>query len=178
MKDALILDALDFAADAHKDQVRKYSEEPYIFHPVEVAQIVWSVLADPEATAAALLHDVVEDTHVTEEQIRTKFGDRVADLVMMVTKPSKPEDGVRAIRKEMDRVHYAKGDSAAQTIKLADVISNTADVVDHDPRFAKVYLLEQEDLVNSLTLGDPMLFASAVDAVATAKEVLKKSEGS
>jgi len=163
---------IEFATKAHEGQTRKYSGEPYIFHPIEVGQIVWSVLQDTPATAAAILHDVVEDTPVTEAEIRTKFGDEIADLVMMVTKPSKKEDGNREIRKEMDRVHYANGCERAQTIKLADVLSNTADIVDHDPRFAKVYLIEQEALVNSLTKGHAMLREKAIEAVMNAKDAI------
>ena len=174
MKEKLILDALDFATEAHKTQVRKYTGEPYIFHPIEVAQMVYAVLEDEEAAAAALLHDVVEDTDVTEADVRKEFGDSVADLVMKVTKASEHKDGNRAVRKEMDRVHYANGCSRSQSIKLADVISNSSDVVSHDPGFAKTYLVEQEALVNSLTEGHPDLYSAAVDSVAAAKAALAK----
>lgn len=173
MKDDLILRALDFAADAHKDQKRKYTGEPYIFHPLEVAQIVFRTLNDPVAAAAALLHDVVEDTDVTLEQVFDAFGKEVADLVHWVTKASEHKDGVRTVRKEMDRVHYSKGPMKAQTIKLADVISNSYDVVAHDPGFAKIYLVEQKNLVASLTGGDPGLHSLATDAVYTALDSLK-----
>ena len=175
MTDDLILKALDFASEAHKNDKRKYTGEPYIFHPIEVSQIVASVLPDDyEAQAAALLHDTVEDTHVTLEDIFDNFGKRIADLVWKVTKASEKKDGNRAVRKEMDRVHYSEnGCSASQTIKLADVISNSADVADHDPGFAKTYLVEQEALVLSLTDGHPVLRNAAIEAVTNAKESLK-----
>lgn len=175
MKDELIFKALDFATEAHKDQVRKYTGEPYIFHPIEVAQIVWNATEDINAASAALLHDVVEDTDVTAEEILKEFGPEVAELVHFVTKASEHSDGVRAIRKEMDRVHYAKGPALAQTIKLADVISNSVDVVEHDPGFAKIYLVEQGNLVASLTAGDYKLFELATEAIVIAKADLLNS---
>lgn len=178
MKD-LLYKAVEFATEAHKEQTRKYTGEPYIFHPLEVAQIVANVLPnDLEAQAAAVLHDTVEDTDATLEQIEELFGERVADLVNKVTKVTEPGNSAgarpRAVRKELDRQHYASGCAASQTIKLADVLSNTADVVDHDPKFAKVYLVEQADLVASLTKGHKTLFDAANTAVANAKDALSE----
>lgn len=76
-----------FATDAHGDidQRRKYTGEPYIVHPIAVAELVRSVPHTPEMIAAALLHDVVEDTPVTIEGIETEFGARVAELVGWLT---------------------------------------------------------------------------------------------
>lgn len=178
MNDDLILKALDFASEAHKNDVRKYTGEPYIFHPIEVAQITFKVMGDPVVAAAALMHDVIEDTPVTEEEMREEFGDEVTDLVMKVTKvtESGKSKGARprAVRKEIDRVHYANGCSRSQSIKLADVLSNSSDVVQHDPGFAATYLVEQKELVESLTDGHPTLFNAASEAVNTALAELKK----
>ena len=103
----LVEKALQFATAAHEGQVRKYTGEPYIIHPVEVMEIVKTVSNDTAMHAAALLHDVVEDTDVTIEDIIREFGDDVAQLVDDLTDVSKPEDGNRKTRKALDRAHSA-----------------------------------------------------------------------
>lgn len=82
---SLIERAYKVANDAHKDQARK-SGEPYIIHPLCVAIILADLEMDKETIAAGLLHDVVEDTIMTTDQIRAEFGDDVALLVDGVTK--------------------------------------------------------------------------------------------
>lgn len=156
-----LLTAVEFAERAHRGQMRKYTGEPYIVHPLEVAQLVSTVVADEDTIIAALLHDVVEDTVVTLEQIRLAFGDAVAKLVHEVTDISRKEHGNRAIRKGMDRQHLSMASSAGQTIKLADLISNTRSIVQHDPGFAKVYMREKAELLPVLRDGNETLFTMA-----------------
>lgn len=79
--DGLIETAIEVASLSHKGQVRKGSQMPYILHPMEAATICASMTDDPEIIAAALLHDVVEDTNTTAAGIREIFGDRIASLV-------------------------------------------------------------------------------------------------
>lgn len=80
--DSTLLDkALHFAIDAHANSERRGKGFPYIVHPFEVVEIVASITADQELLAAAALHDTVEDTNVTIEQLRREFGDRIADIV-------------------------------------------------------------------------------------------------
>jgi len=145
----------------HAGQVRKYTGEPYHVHPFEVADILRSISASDEVLAAAYLHDVVEDCNILEHDIEDLFGPRVAELVMMVTDVSKPEDGNRATRKAIDRDHLSKADADGQTIKYADLISNTKSIVKHDPNFAKVYLKEKSGLLGVMTKGDKELYARA-----------------
>ena len=140
--------ARTFASRAHYGQVRKYTGEPYIEHPLEVAKIVRKHNGSKEMVAAALLHDVVEDTDVTLDEVRQEFGDAVANLVDDLTDVSKPEDGNRAFRKAMDRDHTAQASAAAMVIKAADLISNTKSIVEHDPSFARVYLKEKRALLD------------------------------
>ncbi|MDB2315472.1 HD domain-containing protein [bacterium] len=137
-----------FATKAHEGQVRKYTGEPYIIHPIEVSEIVERYNGSKEMIAAALLHDVVEDTDVTIEEIRNEFGNSVAMLVDDLTDVSKKEDGNRAVRKAMDREHTAKASAAAMVVKAADMISNGKDIKVNDPHFAKVYLKEMKALLN------------------------------
>lgn len=157
----LVTKALDFATAAHEGQVRKYTGVPYIVHPIEVMEIVKSVPHDDAMLAAALLHDVVEDTEVVIAEIRTEFGDDVASLVDDLTDVSKPEDGNRKLRKGLDRDHSAAASARAQTVKLADLISNSADILVNDPKFAKVYLAEKDLLLEVLSLGDRDLHSRA-----------------
>ena len=155
--------ALAYATDAHKGQVRKYTGEPYIVHPIEVMETVSRVMDDPEVKAAALLHDVVEDTPVSIKDIEDVFGPRVAALVSDLTDVSKPEDGNRAL----DRQHTAKASPDAKTVKLADLISNGKSIIKDDPNFAKVFMKEKAALLEVLTEGDAILFKEASDMVAS-----------
>ena len=150
------------AAHAAVQQKRKYTGEPYIVHPAEVARIVAEVEGSTEdMVAAAWLHDVVEDTGVTLTDINLNFGADIAALVGWLTDVSKPEDGNRAKRKAIDREHTAQAPAEAQTIKLADLISNSKSIMQYDPDFAVTYLAEKKLLLEVLTKGDPGLHAEA-----------------
>ena len=118
-------DAFEFAREAHSPQRRK-SGEPYIIHPVNVARIVAEELelgADP--VIAAFLHDVVEDTHYTIDDIRERFGDEVAFLVGVVTKEKKDKyvqsKQIDNFRQILASMQY---DVRALLIKLADRLHN------------------------------------------------------
>ena len=150
------------AAHAAVRQKRKYTGEPYIVHPGEVASIVAAVPSStPDMVAAAWLHDVVEDTGCTFTDIHMAFGIDIATLVGWLTDVSKPEDGNRAHRKAMDREHSAAAPAEAQTIKLADLISNSRSIMAHDPAFARTYLEEKRLLLAVMTRGDAVLHAEA-----------------
>jgi (p)ppGpp synthase/HD superfamily hydrolase len=155
--------ALAFAKAAHEsiDQRRKHTGEPYIVHPIAVAEIVRSVPHTPEMIAAAYLHDVVEDTPVTIEQIRTAFGDKVAELVDWLTDVSRPGDGNRRVRKQIDLRHTAKAPPEAKTIKLADLIDNSLTIAKHDRGFWPVYRREKLALLEVLKDGDKTLWERA-----------------
>ena len=144
----LVVRARTFARLAHGSQKRKYTGEPYIVHPVEVSEIVAWHNGSKEMIAAALLHDTVEDTDVTIDDIRNEFGNAVALLVDDLTDVSKLEDGNRATRKAMDRDHTANASAAAMVIKAADLISNSKSIAEHDPKFAKVYFEEKRALLD------------------------------
>lgn len=99
-----ILDeAICFAVRKHSGQVRKLAVTPYILHPIEVAAIVGTMTDDKEILAAAVLHDTIEDTDTTLDEIREHFGKRVALLVMTETedkRPDRPEAETWELRKE------------------------------------------------------------------------------
>lgn len=163
----LVMRAQAFAAGAHAavKQVRKYTNLPYITHPEAVAKLVATVPHTEEMIAAALLHDVVEDTGVEIETIHHGFGGKVAVLVWELTDISKPSDGNRAIRKAIDRAHSANASPQGQTIKLADIIDNSATIEKYDPDFAKVFLEEKRLLLEVMTKGDPGLMKIALEQV-------------
>ena len=143
--------ALLFAYTAHEGQKRKYTNEPYITHPVSVCGILknhgWH---DDDMLAAALLHDVVEDTRFTLEDISTYFGKTISDWVFWLTDVSKPQDGNRKARKKLDREHICKAPIEAKAIKLADLIHNTQSITKYDEGFAKVYLEEKRLLLRGI----------------------------
>jgi len=150
------------AAHAAVGQRRKYTGEPYIVHPAEVAKIVAGVPgATPDMVAAAWLHDVVEDTGCTFTDVHMAFGIDIATLVGWLTDVSRPDQGNRAYRKSVDRAHSAEAPAEAQTIKLADLISNSRSIMEHDPAFAKTYLEEKRLLLAVMTKGNPGLYAEA-----------------
>lgn len=159
----LIERARTFATSAHQriDQRRKYNDQPYQVHLERVARLVSSVTHDEEMIAAAWLHDVVEDTPATMEDVESEFGAPVAGLVEALTDVSRPSDGNRAVRKEIDRRHTAHASPRAKTIKLADLIDNCEDIAHHDPRFARIYLQEMEALLAVLGEGEPELMRQA-----------------
>lgn len=156
-----------FAWEAH-DSIghrRKYIDAPYAIHLEAVAALVAEVTSDPEVIAAAWLHDVVEDTPATLEDIEREFGARVAALVDELTDVSVPEDGNREVRKTRDRLHTAGASPEAKTIKLADLIDNSRSVMEHDPGFARVYMREKRLLLEVLHEGHADLYARATRIV-------------
>ena len=165
-----------FALHAHASiaQVRRYTGEPYIVHPREVAEIVRSVGGDDAMIAAALLHDVREDVlSVSRLQVLVEFGEDVDQLVDELTDVSELRDGNRARRKAIDREHLGSASARAQTIKLADVISNTRSIVTHDRDFARVYLPEMVELLRVLTRGHTGLYDRAARMVERGRRQLE-----
>jgi (p)ppGpp synthase/HD superfamily hydrolase len=136
--------AFDVAAHTAVNQKRKYTGEDYHVHPEEVLSILLTY-CDPSAEeqAAALLHDVIEDTATTREHIARVFGQVVAKLVVEVSDVSKPSDGTRKVRKALDREHLSKASFQGKRLKCADLISNSKSIAQHDVNFAKVYLEEK-----------------------------------
>jgi (p)ppGpp synthase/HD superfamily hydrolase len=144
---------------------RKYTNEPYMTHPAEVAEILRTVPHTEEMLAAALLHDTVEDTGTPIEEIYVAFGPIVTNLVSWLTDVSQPWEGNRAARKAIDREHSARAPAEAQTIKLCDLISNSRSILAYDPKFAAVYLEEKRLLLEVMTKGDPTLYSFAKSIV-------------
>ncbi len=155
----LVFRAMMFARNAHRGQVRKYSGNPYHDHLAEVAGITSTVLwNDTVALASAWLHDTVEDCDVTIQQINAEFGPDVAGTVLAL---SDLDTGNRATRKRLARERLALANSRVQTVKCADLISNTSSIVQHDKSFARVYLSEKAELLAVMTKADISLLQVA-----------------
>lgn len=179
---SIVEKAREFAITAHGEQKRKYNGEPYWKHLEEVADLV-SLFCTSEwwyhyarayrhdgyfrdsLIAAAWLHDTVEDTFVTFDDLGHHFGAEITGLVSWLTDVSQPHDGNRTTRKEIDRRHIAKAPPAAKTVKLADLISNARNISALDPDFARVYMREKASLLLVLSEGHPDLYKTALRIV-------------
>jgi len=166
-EEEMIQKAIRFADERFKAQniLRKYTNTPYIEHPIAVMEIVESVPHTIEQLLAAILHDTVEDTNTTFEEISDNFGEKVTDLVRWLTDVSTKADGNRAVRKAIDRQHSADAPAEAQTIKLADILDNSKSILEHDKSFAAVYLPEKWLQLRVLLKGDPVLRVRALSVV-------------
>jgi guanosine-3',5'-bis(diphosphate) 3'-pyrophosphohydrolase len=130
---ALLLKALAFAAHKHRDQRRKDAEaSPYINHPIALADVLVNEggVTDFEVLCAALLHDTVEDTATTHEELSNAFGSRIARIVAEVTDDQALP---KAERKRLQVEHAATISREAKLVKLADKICNLRDVVERPP---------------------------------------------
>ena len=115
--------AVKFAVEAHQGTERRGKGYPYIIHPMEAASIVATITNDQEMLAAAILHDTVEDTDVTIEQIREQFGDRVAELVQHETAPLN-ENMTWREKKQVQINQLADAPYDSKIVALGDKLSN------------------------------------------------------
>lgn len=130
---ASLLTAIRFAADKHRNHRRKDSEaSPYINHPIQVAELIARVggVEDLEVLQAAILHDTIEDTDTTKEELEGLFGAEVADLVAEMTDNKRLP---KRVRKLLQIEHAQQLLAKAKLIKLGDKISNVRDVTDCPP---------------------------------------------
>lgn len=145
-----------FAIAAHTGHFRKYTNEPYIVHPAAVAKTIRDIGGTREMIAAAWLHDTVEDTDATIQEIRENFGRQVAFYVDQLTDPV--VIGNRATRIAAALEHTAKMVCEVQSIKLADIHDNSRTICKYDPQFALVWGAEKQNQLRYLDRGDPQLF--------------------
>jgi len=129
----LVLKAAEFAAMKHRDQRRKDAKSsPYINHPISLARILLEEggVDDPVVLAAALLHDTIEDTDTSHQELRGQFGDDVADIVAEVTDTKFLQ---KDSRKRLQVSKAAKATEGARLVKLADKIANLRDIIGSPP---------------------------------------------
>jgi (p)ppGpp synthase/HD superfamily hydrolase len=151
--------AKEFATEAHGSigQLRKYTDEPYIVHPAQVAKIVAEIGADQASIAAAWCHDVLEDTNKTPSELLTLLGKDVCGLVKELTDVYTDKSIPRWKRKELENHRIFNISSRAQTIKLADMIANLSDIRHAPDSFAKLYVAEKMATFKFLYKGDVRL---------------------
>jgi myo-inositol-1(or 4)-monophosphatase len=120
--------AISFATKAHQGTTRKGTKTPYILHPLEAAAIVSSMTNDVEVMAAAVLHDVLEDTEITEDQLRFEFGNRIADFVCAESENKREDqpsaDTWRLRKQETINDLYRETRIEIKMIALSDKLSN------------------------------------------------------
>lgn len=130
---SLVVEALAFAAERHRDQRRKDPAlTPYINHPIALVRVLYleARIQDPLVLCAALLHDTVEDTGTTSQEIESRFGLAVRDVVLEVTDDKRLP---KSERKRLQVVHAAGTSESARLVKLADKICNLRDVAASPP---------------------------------------------
>lgn len=166
--DTTLQQIANFAGKAHGKQRRKFADEPYINHPVRVMEICREYTNDICVLSAALLHDVLEDTETTKEEIRnflrTVMDDEsinrtiklVEELTDIYTKKRYPQLNRRQ-RKSKEAERLSKTSAQAQTIKYADIIDNSQDIVNAEPDFTRLFLYECRTFVNVMNAGNPDL---------------------
>ena len=129
----MLTEAMYFAAKKHTKQKRKGAdEEPYINHPLEVINLLVTVggITDEKILEAAVLHDTIEDTDTTNEEIAERFGREISEIVMELTDDKSLP---KAVRKEKQVEHAPHLSAEAKQIKICDKISNIRDVMENPP---------------------------------------------
>ena len=168
----------ELASELHGTQKRKYSGDPYVTHTIRVANTVKKYGGDDAMVYAALLHDVLEDTPTTESDlisllIKTKELNlsQVKDVVNLVkeltdvyTTENYPSTN-RKGRKELEALRLGKISPRAQTIKYADLLDNSEDILRNDPKFAEVYLKEKRDILKYMDRGNPSLYKKCLESL-------------
>jgi (p)ppGpp synthase/HD superfamily hydrolase len=166
----------NYADRAHGQQLRKYTGERYIVHPVRVLEMTRRYNADICIQVACLLHDVLEDTPVTADELRDALlqvldkpeAARVVSLVIELTDIYVKEhySGLnRRTRKDKEAARLAGVSPEAQTIKYADIIDNVTDIVNEDSDFAQVYVREAKKFLQLMVAGNVQLREKAVQLI-------------
>lgn len=143
----LLETAVKVAKDWHDGQLRKYSLTPYIEHPLSVMRMVSKFTSDSEVLAAAVLHDVLEDTECGPEEIADLFGENVLRIVQELTDRYTSGNYPNLNRKErkfLEALRLKDISQEAKLIKYFDIMDNSSSIFDCDPKFSKVYLKEKQ----------------------------------
>jgi len=181
-----ILDTIrQFAADAHQGQTRKYTPDPYIVHPIRVMETCRAYGQPVTVQAAALLHDVIEDTPITERELSDFLNDvmsadeaahthrMVVELTDVYVKSAYPKLN-RRTRKDKELARLIQISADAQTVKYADIMDNVREIPLSDPGFAPRYLQECRAILKRLDKGHPVLRQMAMEAVEEGMAIIAK----
>lgn len=174
----------EFARKAHGNQQRKFEPEPYVTHLIRVKKLCEQYTNDITILAAALLHDTLEDTPVTGNEIlefltpllgeedakRTRHF--VVELTDVYIKKNYPQWN-RRTRKSKEAERLALVSAGAQTIKYADIIDNSLTIVNADDDFVRTYLSEAKALLHKMESGNESLRTRALITVEDCLAILK-----
>jgi (p)ppGpp synthase/HD superfamily hydrolase len=184
-KDTALYEVQEFARQAHGSQRRKFADEMYIEHPIRVMKICSTVTRELPVLAAALLHDVLEDTAVTRNEMHdfllsvmpADAADRtlllVIELTDVYTHQAFPKWN-RRMRKEKEFARMAVVSADAQTIKYADTIDNAKDIIGSGDDFSQKFLFECRTNLRTMNKGHAGLYEQAVSLVNEYLGKLKK----
>ena len=141
-------EVISFAEKKHEGQVRKITKVPYINHPMNVANILITLKENDDMIKAAYLHDTIEDTNTTYEELKKKFGKIVAKLVRELT-----SDSLKI--KELGKAAYLANkmntmSNDAFTVKLADRLDNVIDLSEEDLRFSNHYAKQTHKIIKKI----------------------------
>jgi GTP diphosphokinase / guanosine-3',5'-bis(diphosphate) 3'-diphosphatase len=177
----IFLEALRYAADKHVTQRRKGCDQiPYINHPIKVAQLLYNVgkETDVELLSAAVLHDVLEDTSTTEQELKEKFGEKITSIVVEVT------DDMTLTYDDRKRYQVKKAPTLtknAKKIKIADKISNIEDILTlpltWSDRRKRQYFEWSERVIDGCRGVNPSLDKAFDDILEKAKMAINKFPG-
>lgn len=183
--DEVLAQVRSFADKAHGDQTRKYTPERYIVHPVRVMELCRQHHQTLAVLCAALLHDILEDTPVSRQEIYSfliqcmptdeahQTIELVVELTDVYTKQNYPAWNRKKRRAaEAQRIAHTSAD--AQTIKYADIIDNCREIVQHDPDFARVFLRECRALLDVMPNGLPALYHLAKEQLQASQNQLRE----
>lgn len=168
----IVAKAICYAAEKHKGQPRKGKTIPFIVHPMEAAAIVSSMTDDPEIIAAAVLHDVLEDTPTTAEELTEEFGRRIYDLVAAESEDKRqdqPPEETWEIRKQESIEALANAGQDTKILTLGDKLANIREM-------KRDYNKIGEQLWENFNQKDPAKQAWYYQSVLEALEPLKDQE--
>ncbi len=174
----ILLNAIHFSADRHRPQRRKDTlKSPYINHPIEVAELLWRVggIRDQSVILAAILHDTIEDTNTTPDEVRSLFGEEVLGIVLECT----DDKSLSYMDRKRLQIETAPHKSEkAKLVKLADKICNVHDLNQSPPRWwpkiqKQEYLLWSEKVVAGLRGTNKELEALYDQELAAGKKILQ-----
>ena len=177
MNNTLILKAAHFSAQKHSTQRRKDEDaSPYINHPISVALAIAQIgdVDDPEILAAALLHDTIEDTDTTSEELEEQFGEQVCKYVLEVTDD---KDLLKNERKEKQIEHAETLSKGAVLIKLGDKISNVTDIIYNPPskwdiNRRRAYLDWAEEVISNCPQVNEKMENKFQEVLSTGRKIL------
>ncbi|WP_423738209.1 HD domain-containing protein [Chitinophaga caseinilytica] len=183
--DVILHEIEKFTDQAHGSQTRKYSPDRYIVHPMRVMRICEGYTQATPVLAAAILHDVLEDTPIHKNELARflhgimapREAERTMHLVVeltdVFTKQAYPTWNRRK-RKAAEAKRIAANSPEAQTIKYADILDNCMGISGHDADFAPVFLHECRQLLNMMDKGDAALKKRAESVIAEELNALSK----